>query len=95
MKTIFALIFITMSSSIAEYRVYQYLMKNKIKSSSDQQNAHIRISTLDPVSFIAYNGGNSLIDVDMLRTWMCPGYTGHGKEICKSPYGKVPKGLLQ
>lgn len=52
-------------------------------------------STLDPVSYTAYNGGNSMLSVDLLRTWICPGYTGGSKATCDSPYGKLPAGVLE
>ena len=78
----------------AEYRVYQYIVKNKIKTASDQPNSHIQTSSLNPVAFIAYNGGSRIVNVDLLRTWVCPGNTSHGKKICNNPYGAVPKELL-
>lgn len=81
-------------SAHAEYRVYQYIIKNKIQL-KDSPNGHLVTSTLDPISYIAYNGGHGLLSADLLRTWICPGYTGSGKKTCESPYGKVPAGVLQ
>jgi hypothetical protein len=68
--------------------VYQYIIKNKINS---QQVAKplIQVSSLNPVSFLAYNGGSNSLDIDLLRTWLCPGFTGHRKETCKSPYKEI------
>lgn len=80
--------------SHAEYRVYQYVIKNKIVSAQDQSNSHVVISTLNPVSYVAYNGGSSLVSIDLLRTWMCPGDTSYRKNICNSPYGKLPEEVL-
>lgn len=73
----------------AEYRVFQYIVKNKITSAKDQPNSHMVTSTLNPVSYIAYHGGSSLINIDLMRTWICPGHTGRRLEICKSPYANA------
>lgn len=89
MKLILLTIFLFSPTIYAEYRAYQYIVKNKIISSQDQPNSHMVISTLNPVSYIAYHGGRSLINVDLLRTWMCPGFTGNSREICKSPYKEL------
>jgi hypothetical protein len=78
----------------AEYRVYQYIVKNKISTSNDQPNGHVIISTLDPRSYVSYHGGRSSIEVDLLRTWMCAGDTSYRKKICNSPYGSLPKDVL-
>lgn len=94
MKALTLFIFIFATNAQAEYRVYQYVMKNKITSSVDQRNSHVVTSTLNPVSYLAYNGGSSLISIDLLRTWMCPGHTGYKKDICKNPYGTIPEEFL-
>ena len=73
----------------AEFRAYQYVVKNKIQNSPDQKNATIVVSSLNPVSYIAYNGGANLIEIDLLRTWVCPGNTSSFKGICPSPYKKL------
>lgn len=75
----------------AEYRVYQYVVKNKVQTTNDQPVSQIITSSLNPQSYIAYHGGNQLISLDLLRTWMCPGSTAKMKKICPSPYGKLPK----
>jgi hypothetical protein len=93
-KILTVLIFILSLSAHAEYRVYQYIVKNKITTSKDQPNSHVVISTLDSVSYIAYHGGRSSIELDLLRTWMCAGDTSYRKEICNSPYGSLPKDVL-
>jgi hypothetical protein len=69
----------------AEYRVYQYMVgpKNKQFVVNDS-GAKPQRSTLNPVAFIAYHGGNSAVDVTLLRSWMCPGYTGK-KDFCPHP----------
>lgn len=94
MKKILTTILLLMSSTcFSEYRVYQYSLTNKISTAKDQPNFQVVLSTLDPVSYIAYNGGSQLVEVDLLRTWICPGHTGQGKDICDNPYGKLPEGL--
>jgi hypothetical protein len=78
----------------AEYRAYQYVIKNKVKI-QDAPEGHIITSTFDPVSFVAYHGGHKLISIDLLRTWICPGHTGYRRPICESPYGKLPAGVIE
>jgi hemolysin-activating ACP:hemolysin acyltransferase len=67
----------------AEYRVYQYYVKSTLPSLKDQQ-AKLVTSSLNPVSYVAYHGGSDVIQVDLLRSWMCYGHTGN-KEICSPP----------
>lgn len=84
------LLFLTILLSFqvqAEYRVYQYVVKNKVVV-IDSPKSHMVTSTLDPVSYLSYNGGSSLISIDLLRTWMCPGNTSK-KDICPSPYDQL------
>ena len=42
-------------------------------------------STLDPVSYLSYHGGNSSLRVDLLRSWMCKGHTGNQQAPCNGP----------
>jgi hypothetical protein len=74
-------------NSSAEYRVYQYLVKNTTFKAQDL-NAYIATSTLDPVSFKSYKAGSKNIKVDLMSTWTCPGYTGMSQDYCPSPYNK-------
>ena len=72
----------------AEYRAYQYLVKtNDSFAVATRARAQYIISTLNPQMYKSYHGG-SFVTVDLLRTWMCPGYTGRGKKICDHPYDK-------
>lgn len=73
-------------NSLAEYRVYQFSLKNKVMTS--QTDEHIITTTLDPQSYVSYHGGPRLIAVNLLRTWMCPGNTAR-KPLCSSPYKKA------
>ena len=68
---------------MAEYRAYQYIIKSKKYSESDEHKTSSKVinSTLNPVSFIAYNGGNEVIEIDLVNSWMCPGNTSK-KKIC-------------
>lgn len=82
-------------SAQAEYRVYQYIVKNKVSSSPETVDANIKVSTLNPRAYLAYNGGGDLINVELLRTWMCPGRTAGFKDLCPSPYKKLKLEDLQ
>lgn len=73
---------------LAEYRVYQYAVKSKNTMRNDP-DTYIVTSTLDPVSYISYHGGSESINVDLLRTWICRGYTGFSAKHCPSPYDSV------
>ncbi|MBF0207612.1 MAG: hypothetical protein HQK53_12050 [Oligoflexia bacterium] len=53
-----------------------------------QKSSELITSTLDPVSYVAYHGGQSSISVSLLRTWICPGYTDE-PEYCPSPYKQL------
>lgn len=64
----------------AEYRVYQYYIKSKVKN-LDQVSSYLVTSTLDPKSYIAYHGGSDSIELNLLRSWMCMGNTSRGP-IC-------------
>lgn len=95
MKKIALISLCFISFAQAEYRVYQYIVTNKIQSVLDAPLSSTQVSTLNPVSYIAYNGGNSLISVDLIRTWVCPGRTANFKELCQSPYAKLSDEVLK
>jgi hypothetical protein len=78
-------------NAIAEYRVYHYTVKSKFNEPFDTKTYTVT-STLDPVSYLAFHGGNQSINVDLLRTWMCKGYTGAHQETCSSPLAQMNKG---
>ena len=95
MKIILTIIFLaSISFAHAEYRVYQYIVKNNIENESSTKT-NLITSTLDPTTYQAYNGGSNLVAVDLLRTWICPGNTGQFKQTCDSPYKKLTKEILQ
>ncbi len=78
-------IFFNATSALAEYRVYQYLVKpkNTLAMVTAAQAKAMR-STLNPQAFVAYNGGSQSIEATLVRTWMCQGHTGK-KDYCPHP----------
>lgn len=88
-RSFFSLALLSLSfSAFAEYRAYQYLVKTKdaYAVATKAQPQYI-VSTLNPQMYQSYHGG-SHISVDLLRTWICPGYTGGRKPVCDHPYDK-------
>jgi hypothetical protein len=79
-----------MINLFADVRVYQYLVQNLVEKDAKEK---IIVSTLNPMAYIAYHGGEKIINVDLLRTWMCFGNTSK-KDLCNSPYGTTPQGAL-
>ncbi len=84
----FLIILGTTTAALAAYRGFQYLVKNTALKAQDQ-NAYLAVSTLDPISYRAYKAGSINIKVDLMRTWVCPGYTGMNQDYCASPYEKA------
>jgi len=85
-KNIILLFFLTAivfnsTETNGEYRVYQYLIRNK---DNVDQGPFLDQSTLDPISYLAYHGGKNLIDISLLRTWICRGNTSYIK-TCSPP----------
>lgn len=93
-KKVLILLFFAIQAARAEYRVYQYIVKNKVATASDP-TGRIIVSTMDPVAYLAYSGGGDLLSIDLLRTWKCPGFTGADTPTCQSPYGEIPREALQ
>lgn len=88
MKRIFTLILIFINLPLlAEYRVYQYYVRATYPMPQDQE-AYLATSTLDPVSYTAYHGGSESIEVDLLRSWMCPGNTAQ-MQFCPAPLDRA------
>ena len=84
----FLLTLITSFGAKAEYRAYQYLVKsNDPYAVATKAQAKYIVSTLNPQMFKSYHGGSS-VSIDLLRTWICPGYTGSRKAVCGHPYDK-------
>jgi hypothetical protein len=68
----------------AEYRVYQYMVKSAYPL-TQESTSYVVTSSLSPNSYVAYHGGEDVIRVSLLRSWMCKGSTGGGKSPCKAP----------
>lgn len=82
-----SILFVSFSAS-AEYRAYQYIVKsNDPYAVATKAKSQYIVSTLNPQNYKSYHGG-SFVTVDLLRTWICPGYTGRGQKICDHPYDK-------
>lgn len=92
MKFLIGLLFFTAANtSFAEYRAYQYIIKSTDQFAlANGAQAQIVTSTLNPSMYQAYHGG-SLLSVSLLRTWICPGYTGGRQKICPHPYDQEEK----
>ncbi len=82
------LLFLFCTNLFAEYRVYQYYVKPTLNQPQDA-NSHLVTSSLSPQSYLAYHGGATAIKVTLLRTWLCPGFTGKNRKICEGPYEKT------
>lgn len=88
-------LFLTISlfstNALSEYRAYQYIVKtNDPFAVATKSNAQYIVSTFNPQMFQRYHGG-SFVTVDLMRTWICPGYTGRNKAVCAHPYDKEAK----
>jgi len=85
------LIFLFINSmAIAEYRVYEFALKDH-SNIDDQPTSQIIRSTLPPRTYLTYYSAHGNLKVDLMRTWICPGYTGRFKNLCNSPYDKFLK----
>ena len=72
--------------ALAEYRAYQYLVKsNDPYAVATRARAQYIVSTLNPQMYKSYHGGE-YVTIELLRTWICPGYTGKRQKICDHPY---------
>jgi hypothetical protein len=80
----FSIMLLGTQSAFSEYRVYQYYVKSAYSSPKDKTQ-YLVTSSLDPVTYVTYHGGSDTIEVDLLRTWTCEGYTGSSNELCDSP----------
>ena len=88
---IFFLGFLSVTSSLAEYRVYQYYVRSAVTSPRDA-NSYMVTSTLHPVAYQAYHGGVQSLRVDLLHSWMCFGSTSR-RPVCPSPLEELQKKL--
>lgn len=84
LSLLITIISFTFLDARAEYRVYQYYVQ-PITFNQNDPNSYRVVSTLDPISYIAYHGGAESIRIDMISTWICKGHTGNRRELCPSP----------
>lgn len=84
---------LSFSEAFAEYRVYQYYVKSKVQN-INSPNAQIVTSTLNPVSYLAYNGGSLSVEINLLRSWLCMGNTSQ-QEVCAISEGRELEGAVQ
>lgn len=84
MKLIISITFLLLTlTTSAEYRVYQYYVKAVSPYSVDQE-PYLVTSSLSPESYLAYHGGRTSIQIDLLRSWKCYGNTSN-QETCSPP----------
>lgn len=83
----FGMLLLMLTRAEATYRVYQYSIKATNPYNFDPRNYTV-ISTLDPVSYLAYHGSRESMQIDLLRSWMCQGYTGK-KKTCLPPLEEI------
>lgn len=72
-------------SIFAEYRVYQYIVR---ATQTNSPKSYFITSTLDPISYMAYHGGDKTLKIDLSKTWTCLGNTGR-LDICPDPLLKL------
>jgi len=77
-------VFISSSILFAEYRVFQYYVKSKYELPYENK-AYLVTSSLDPVSYVSYHGGDDAISAHLIKTWTCKGNTA-GEDYCPSPF---------
>lgn len=78
---VYAIVAITASTALAEYRSYQYVLNN---NNPDKKTPTILTTSLHPQAMSRYYG-ISKQNLYLLRTWICPGNTA-GKKTCLPPY---------
>lgn len=74
----------------SEYRVYQYYVRPKILNLTIV-SAELVTSTLDPISYVAYHGGEESVEVNLLRSWQCMGNTSKA-QFCSISEGRELNG---
>jgi hypothetical protein len=92
-KALLILLTLVTTPVFGEYRVYQYYVRSKVQN-INSPNAQIVTSTLNPISYAAYNGGKLSVEVSLLRSWVCMGNTSH-QDICAISEGKELEGAAQ
>lgn len=52
--------------------------------------AELVTSTLDPIAYVAYHGGDESVEVNLLRSWQCMGNTSKA-QVCTISEGRELK----
>lgn len=66
--------------------MYQYYVRPKIQNITAVA-AELETSTLNPIAYVAYHGGQESVEVNLLRSWQCMGNTSH-KVVCSMSEGR-------
>ncbi len=89
---IYSIIFLTFffygPSAFSEYRVYQYLVKNKNLNDADKtldNKSYFTTSSFDPATYLSYHGGSDSMKIELLKTWVCKGSTANRDTFCDGP----------
>lgn len=68
-----------------ETRIYEYLIQGK-STLTGQPSAKIVTTHMSPTSYLAYYGSREIQNIELIRTWACPGNTGQLRPPCLHPY---------
>ena len=85
-KIALALLLMLPLSAMSEYRAYQYLVVSKPEEQTQltKSKSVVINSSLNPISYMTYHGGEKIVRIQLLNSWYCPGNTSK-KEICPAP----------
>lgn len=78
------------TQALGEYRVYQYYVRPKIQNIT-VVGAELVTSTLNPIAYVAYHGGQESVEVNLLRSWQCMGNTSK-EPVCTISEGRELEG---
>ena len=84
------LLFLNSTLAFSEYRVFQYYVRPKIQNIV-VVSSELVTSTLDPIAYVAYHGGQESVEVNLLRSWQCMGDTSKS-QICSISEGRELEG---
>jgi hypothetical protein len=83
------------TSAFSEYRAFLLKVTANTPFGGDPVVYYI-VSSLDSKHYTGFYGGKTVVQVEALNSWMCPGYTGHFRQVCADPLGRnYPTGAFQ
>ncbi len=83
-RTAFSILLSVISSSaFAAYRVYEIKVEHYDHSGQMERIEKV-LTTLDPLQYAAFQGGDGRMKVRMQDTWYCPGDTSR-RSFCPKP----------